>query len=249
MKIVAIIEARMGSTRLPGKVMKPILGKPVLEFLIERLKNVKLLDEIIVATTTNKEDKAIEDLTKKLKVKCFRGSEKDCLGRVLKAAKSIKADLIVETLGDCPLTDPKIIEKCIKTFLSGKYDYLNNALIHTFPNGLDVQVYPTKLLEEVDLLTDDPLDREHVTYYIYTHPEKYKIKILKATGELNWPKLAITLDTLEDYKLIKIIFENLYTKNKKFSALDIVRFLHNNPKLPNINKHIKRKIVAQKPRK
>jgi spore coat polysaccharide biosynthesis protein SpsF len=229
--------------------MKPILGRPVLELLIERLKNVKLLDDIVVATTLNKEDKVIEDLCKKIAVKCFRGSEKDCLGRVLKAAKSVKADLIVETLGDCPLTDPKIIEKCIKTFLSGKYDYLNNALERTYPDGLDVQVYKTKILEEVDSLTDDPLDREHGTYYIYTHPQKYKIKIVKAAGELNWPKLAITLDTIEDYKLIKIIFENLYPKNPKFSALDVVRFLRKNPKLLDINKHIKRKVVPKKPRK
>ena len=241
MKIAAIIEARMGATRFPGKIIKPILGKPVLELLVERLKKVKLLDEIVIATTLNKSDNVLEKLSKKINVRCFRGSEKDVLARVLEAAKFVKADIIVETLGDCPLTDPRIIEKCIKTFLKGNYDYLANALKPSFPNGLDVQVYPTKILEEVASLTNDPLDREHVTLYIYSHPEKYKIKNLWATGELFWPELAITLDTPQDYQLIKIIFEALYPKNPDFTAYDVVRFLRQNPKLLKINKKVKRK--------
>lgn len=245
MKIVAIVETRMSSTRLPGKSMKRILGRPVLALLIERLKNVRLLDDIVVATTVKKEDDVIERLSKKLGVGCFRGSEKDVLKRVLKTAKRVQADLIIEVLGDCPLIDPQLVEKGIKIFLKGDYDYLNNALERSFPNGLDFQIYPVKVLEEVNRLTDDPLDREHVTLYIYSHPERYKIKILRASGELYWPKLAITLDTPQDFKLIKIIFENLYPKNPQFTAFDVVRFLRANPKLLKINKDVKRKTVKR----
>lgn len=244
-KIAAIIEARMTSTRLPGKHMKKILGKQILALLIERLKNVKPLDQIVIATTINKEDRAIEELSRKLGVKCFRGSEDDVLGRVLKAAKKVQADLVVEVLGDCPLIDPQLVEEGIKIFLKGNYDYLNNALERTYPDGFDFQIYPVKILEEVDVLTKNPLDREHVTLYIYTHPEKYKIKILRAKGELDWPELAITLDTHEDFKLIKIIFEALYPKNPQFTAYDVVRFLRANPKLLTINKDIKRKRVKR----
>lgn len=241
MKIAAIIEARMSSTRLPGKHLKLILGKPVLGLLIERITRVDLIDEIIITTTINEKDKIFEDLAKKNGVKCFRGSESDVLDRVLKAAQMVKADIIVETLGDCPLIDPAIITRCIKTFLIGDYDYVANALEQTFPNGFDVQVYPTQILKEVDKLTRDPLDREHVTRYIYNHSKKYKIKNIKAKGELYWPELAVTLDTNEDYKLIKIIFENLYPKKTDFNAYDVVRFLRKNPQLLNINKNIIRK--------
>lgn len=243
MKIAAIIEVRMGSTRLPGKHMKPILGKPALELLIERVKRVKLIDTVVIATTTNKKDDVFKNLANKTKVKLFRGSEEDVLSRVLKAAHSVKADIIVETLGDCPLTDPAIITRCIKTFLTSDCDYLANALEQTFPNGFDVQVYPTKILDEVVKLTTNLLDREHVTRYIYNHPKKYKIKNIKARGELYWPQLAITLDTAEDYKLIKIIFENLYTKNPDFNAYDIVRFLKRNPQLLKINEKVTRKVI------
>ena len=242
MKIVATIEARMSSSRLPGKVMKSILGKPALALLIERLKRAKLLDDLVVATTINKKDQVIEDLSKKIKIKCFRGSEEDVLGRVLKAAKSVNADLIVEITGDCPLIDPEIVQECIKFFLDGNYDYVSNGgPKKTFPNGLSVQVFPTKILEEVDSLTDDPLDREHVSLYIYNHPEKYKLGYYKARGELHWPELTITFDTTQDYQLIKTIFEALYPKNPRFTALDVVRFLRANPELTKINKNSKRR--------
>jgi spore coat polysaccharide biosynthesis protein SpsF len=244
MKIVAIIEARMGSTRLAGKHLKKILGRPVLELLVERVKKTPSINKIVLATTTQKRDDILEKLAKKINIKCFRGSEDDVLGRVLAAAQSTQADLIVETLGDCPLTDPELIEQCIQVFLQNNYDYVSNSLKRTFANGFDVQVYPTKILAEVDGLTDDPIDREHVTTYIYQHPKKYKIKNISAKGDLHWPELVITLDTPKNLQLIKVIFENLYPKNSSFSALDIVRFLRKNPQLLKINKNIKRKVIV-----
>jgi len=237
MKIISTIEARMTSSRLPGKVLKEILGKPALELLIERLKAVKEIEEIVVATTVNKTDDIIEALCRRLKVRCFRGSENDVLSRVLQAAQSVKADIIVEITGDCPLADPDLIRTCLKTFLEGDYDYLSNgSLKRTFPDGLDVQVFPVKVLQEVSTLTHDPSDREHVSHYIYTHPERYKLKNYEADKELHWPELAITLDTPEDLILITRIFEALYPKDRLFSAYDIVRFLRANPELTSVNK-------------
>jgi len=236
MKIVATIEARMASTRFPGKVLKPVFGKPLLGLLIERLKRVELIDEIVVATTVNDKDDAIESFCKNINVKCFRGSEEDVLKRVLDAAKSVNADLIVEITGDCPLIDPDIARECIKLFLQGNYDYVSNGCLEkTLPDGLAVQVFPVKVLEEVNSLTKNPVDHEHVSLYIYKHPEKYRLKNYRAEGELYWPELAITLDTQGDYELIKKIYEELYPENNKFTAYDIVRLLRANTDLIALN--------------
>lgn len=241
LKIVATIEARMTSTRLPGKVLKPIIGKPVLELLIERLQCAKNINEIVVATTVNNTDDAIINLCNQLNVKYFRGSEEDVLERVLDAAKSVSADLIVEITGDCPLIDPTIVDECIQTFLEGDYDYVSNTIERSYPDGLDVQVFPVSVLEEVNNLTDNPIDHEHVSLYIYEHPERYRLKNLKANGEMFWPELGITLDTQEDYELLCLIFEELYPINPNFSALDIVKLLRDRPELIDINKKIERK--------
>lgn len=241
MKIVATIEARMTSTRLPGKVLKSILGRPVLELLIERLKKVKRLDEIVVATTINDTDQPINDLCDRLNVKYFRGSEEDVLKRVLDAAKSVSADLIVEITGDCPFVDPDIVNHCLDVFNEGEYDFVSNTISRTFPVGLDVRIFPVRVLEEVNSLTDNPIDHEHVSIYIYEHPERYRIRNIEAKGELFWPELGITLDTMEDYELITKIFEELYPEKPYFSALDIVRLLREKPELTEINCHIRRK--------
>ncbi len=241
MKIVATIEARMTSTRLPGKVLKPVLRRPVLELLIERLQRVERIDEIVVATTINDTDQPIIDLCDRLNIRYFRGSEEDVLKRVLDAAKSVSADLIVEITGDCPFVDPDIVNQCLDIFMEGEYDFVSNTISRTFPVGLDVRIFPVHVLEEVNSLTDDPIDHEHVSIYIYEHPERYRLRNIEAEGELFWHDLGITLDTREDYELISKIFEELYPKNPYFSALDIVRLLREKPELIEINRHIRRK--------
>ena len=236
MKIISTIEARMTSSRLPGKVVKEIMGRPALELLIERLRSVKEIQEIVVATTINKTDDVIEELCRRLKVKCFRGSENDVLGRVCGAVQSVSGDIIIEITGDCPLVDPDIIRTCLKLYLEGQCDYLSNgSLKRTFPDGLDVQVFSAKALEEINRLSSDPVDREHVTHYFYTHPEQFRLKNYEANDELCWPELAITLDTPEDLRLITAIFEALYPSNRLFSAYDIVRYLKANPDLVTMN--------------
>ena len=144
MKIVCTIEARMRSSRLPNKVMLPILDRPMLELMIERLRRVPQIDEIVIATTDHESCQPIVELAEKIGVGCYRGSEDDVLDRVLKAAQSANADVIVETTGDCPVIDPQIVSETIETFKQSDVDYCANVLERTFPRGMDVQVFPTK---------------------------------------------------------------------------------------------------------
>lgn len=240
-RIAATIEARMTSSRLPGKVLMPLAGRPALERLIERLSRSLFIDEIVVATTKNKTDDAIVTLCEDIDCGYFRGSEDDVLRRVLDAANSAKADIIVEITGDCPLIDHRHIDAVIELFFSGDYDYASNTIERSFPDGFDVQVFPTKVLSKVDKLTKDPIDRVHVSYYIYSHPEQFKLANYKAVGELHWPELRVTLDEEKDYKLIEAIFNGLISWNKDFSALDVVRLLRSNPELLEINAGVRTK--------
>lgn len=235
-KIVATIEARMTSTRLPGKVLMPLVGKPVLSHLIERLQRSVHLDEICVATTTNAQDDAIEELARSLGVACFRGSESDVLGRVVAAARSVEADIIVEITGDCPATDPRLIDQGIETFFESGADYVANNLEPTFPRGgFEVQVFKTSTLEEVASLTTDPIDRTHVSYYIYQHPEQYRLKNFAASPMATAPQLRVVLDEPADYALITRVFEHLYPHKPDFTVEDVVQYLLQNPDVAQIN--------------
>ncbi len=243
-KIVATIEARMTSTRLPGKVLMNLAGRPALERMIERVRRSKYLDEIVVATTINKADEPIVKLANRIDLKYFRGSEMDVLARVVGAAQSVKADLIVELTGDCPLMDWRLVDRGIKEFFRHPCDCAANIVMRSFPDGFDVQVYPAKLLAQVAKLTDDPLDREHVSRYIYQNEDKkYKIRHWLSSKKYFWPQLRITLDEKDDYILINRIFEALLNKKQDFSYIDVINFLRNNPDLLKINQHVKAKKI------
>jgi len=233
MKVIATVEARMCSTRLPGKIMLEIKGKPLLQIFLERASKSKLINEIIVATTTNPKDDAIVNLCKKLNFRYYRGSEDDVLDRVLQAAKSLEANIIVELISDNPLIDPKVIDNAIQYFLSSKYDYISNFQPLTFPSGIGVQIFYLKVLEEVSSLTNDPFDRENVTWYIYHHKERYKCGNYSAPEYLKDRKLRLDLDYIEDYEFIKKIFENF--DDFHFSLKDVMDFLKKNPELRKIN--------------
>lgn len=242
-KIVATIEARYASTRLPGKTLLKICGKPTLELIIERLRRSKFINEIVVATTVNPDCGPIEELSRRLEVGCFRGSEEDVLDRVLKAAKAYNADVIVEFCGDETLIDPELADKVIAHYLNNDFDYVSNILNRRYPRGLDTQVFATKVLEEVSRLTNDPADRENVSLYIYEHPERYKLGSVDAPEELNYPDWRWTLDTEDDFSFIKTVYEALYPKKKNFDSYDILDYLNKNPHLVDINRHIKQKAV------
>lgn len=245
-KIIVTIEARMGSSRLPGKVLLPLAGKPALARMIDRIKSAKFIDEIVVATTINSDDDQIVKLAKDSGVKFFRGSEKDVLNRVLGAARSVGGDIIVELTGDCPLMDGRLIDRSIDEYFQSGSDYASNIIKRTYPDGFDVQVFSVNTLSKVDSLTKDPIDRVHVSYFIYNHPEIFKLHNWEPKdAELVWPDLRLTLDEKEDYELIDLIFKNFSVAQSDFSALEIVNFLKQNPKFTMINKYVRTKQASE----
>ncbi|MBM4159350.1 MAG: hypothetical protein FJ216_11315 [Ignavibacteria bacterium] len=245
-KIVSTIEARMTSTRLPGKVLMIAGGKPLLQILIERLTKSRLINEIIVATTINKEDDVIIELCKSIGIKYFRGSENNVLERVCGAARSANADILVQITGDCPLIDPKIVDEAIEIFLER---YPENKLISntgpeiSMPAGFDVQVYMAEDLYEINDNNPDELEREHVSYAFYkeANKNKYRPYHIKYKGELNRPDLRVTLDYESDYKLIRAIYEELSKESEFFSAVEIIKWIDKNSGLMNSRLNIKKK--------
>ena len=241
-RVVAIIEARMTSTRLPGKVLFKVCGKPLLGHLIERLKRARRLDDIVVATSENKSDDPISKLASDMNVGCYRGSEHDVLNRVLSAAITFNADTIVEITGDCPALDPQVVDRCVDAFIQKGVDYVANRSEPSYPGGMDVRVFPTKILKEVEVISrDDKAAREHVSLPITESPEKYKIYYLKAPPEFQMPELKVELDEKNDYKMIKKLFEALYPIKPEFSLEDIISYVKNHPEILEINCDVKRK--------
>lgn len=241
MKVVAIIQARMTSTRLPGKVLKTVLEKPLLEYQLERVSSSKLIDEIVVATTINKSDDPIIKLCNKLGVLTYRGSEEDVLSRYYEAAKQFNADVIVRLTSDCPLIDPEIIDQVIKLYITQKdvLDYVSNTLIRTYPRGLDTEVFSFRALQVTYEKARLKSEREHVTAYIYKNPDKFQLKNLSYVRDLS--KHRWTVDTKEDFELIKQILESLYTNNQMFTMKDVLCLLDKNPSLFYLNAHIEQK--------
>ncbi len=229
MKTVATIEARMRSTRLPGKVLKEICGKPMLELMIERVKRCKGLDDLVVATAVHPSCDGIEALARRLDVACCRGSEEDVLDRVLKAAASVDADVIVELTGDCPLIDPEVIDTIVTAYFESGADYCANVLHRTYPAGMDAQVFSYPVLERVSALTQNPSDREHVSLYIYTHPEVFSLHNVESGLSPRLAEWRLVVDTTEDFELISRVFQALYPVKPAFNLMDIVELLESNP--------------------
>lgn len=243
MKIVGIICARMGSSRLRGKMMMDLAGKPVLGRIIERSSRSRFLNDLIVATSINKENDCIEQYCKKEKVACFRGSEEDVLGRLCAALTSRKADVAVEIFGDEPLTDPEIMDHIIKYYLDNadKYDFVSNDLKTTYPPGTELEVYSVRALKDSASRTDNPLVREHGTLYMRQHPQSYRLYNIEAPSELRYPGMSIELDTEEDLRVVRVIYEKLYAANPKFTTLDVINFLKTHPEIGSINKDVQRR--------
>jgi spore coat polysaccharide biosynthesis protein SpsF len=241
-KIVATIEARMASSRLPGKVLLPLEQKNILWHLCERLKRVHSIDQIIIATTVNPAEDPIIEFAKENNIAYYRGSEEDVLLRVLETAKSVNANIIVEITGDCPLLDPDITEQAIQTYCKlvkeKQIDYVSNVLKKGFPLGLAVQVFSYDLLNEVHSKTTDAEDREHVSLYIYKEKGRYKTHHIECPAWLNYPEWRWTLDYPEDYDFIKEVYTALYPTNPNFTSRDIVAHLKNSPQTLELNANL-----------
>jgi spore coat polysaccharide biosynthesis protein SpsF len=240
-KIVMIVQARMTSTRLPGKVLKQVLDKPLLEYQIERLRQVQLVDEIVVATTTNQADDPIIDLCQHLSIPYFRGSEFDVLGRYYEAAITHQAETIIRVTADCPVIDPEVIDRVIQFYVQNQsaYDYVSNCLQRSYPRGMDVEVFSFESLQKAYVQATDPFEREHVTPFIYGHNKEYRLANLAAPDDQSQHRW--TVDTPEDFELIRRILESLYPKQPQFRLLDILTLLHHHPEWRVLNAHIQQK--------
>lgn len=243
MKVVAIIQARMGSSRLPGKILKPLVDKKVLDHVIQRVLKVPSIHSVVIATTTEPEDDIIVEQSKINGVHCYRGSKENVLSRYYNAAKEYDADVIVRITSDCPLIDPIITENVIQHFFDTEADYTSNKTTPTFPRGLDTEVFSMRALETCFEKAYNNIHTEHVTPYIYLHKEDFVI------SEYTWPKnyanYRWTLDTSEDYELITKMYEVLYKKDEIFDWLKGIALMEENPELVKINNEIRQKELGE----
>lgn len=222
-----IIQARMTSTRLPGKVMMKVMGRPLLDYQLERIRRVRNADLFVVATTNNRTDDIISEYCKKNEVNVFRGSEHDVLSRYFQAAMEYSIDNIVRVTADCPVIDPKLIEDLIACFTNKRresVDYVSNILERTYPRGMDCEIFSFNVLKMINEEALDDYSREHVTPYIYNNRDKFRVMGIK--GDVNYSGYRWTVDTPEDFSFIKAMLEYLYPLKNNFTLMDGIHYMN-----------------------
>jgi spore coat polysaccharide biosynthesis protein SpsF len=245
--VVATIEARMGSSRLPGKTLLPILGRPMLELLLERVRPAAGVDRVVVASSTEVADHAIADLCARLDVACHRGSEHDVRARILDAVREHRADILVKLTGDNPLVHHRLVESMLERFLASDCDLVTNGAMEysrvwheerTFPVGLNVQVLRVASLEDAAARFPDSPYKEHVTLDILAHPEIYHLEAFHAQGEfaaLHRPQWRFTVDTEADLAFVRAVFQALYQEGRPFTLDEVADFLCRRPEITALN--------------
>jgi spore coat polysaccharide biosynthesis protein SpsF len=244
-RIFAIVQARMGSTRLPGKVLKPLAGRPMLAHLLERLKTAQTLTGIVVATSTLPEDKVILDFAQGQGTTAFAGSAEDVLGRYVGAANAVQADVIVRITGDCPLNDPATVDRAVRYFLENDFDITieSNGTKRMSPRGLDVEVCSMEALLRADTLAQDGPSREHVMLYMYRHPDQFKVGFFPIPPELCHPDWRLCVDEPADFRLMEEIFARLDRPGHLIKFSEVAALFHREPALLEINQQVHQKIV------
>ncbi len=243
-RTVASIEARMGSSRLPGKILMDVAGKPSLTRHVERLRLCRTVQDVVVATSVDPRDDAVETWGEAEGVKVFRGSEEDVLGRVVEAHRMMGSELVVEVTGDSPLLDPQVIDMGVETFLANDCSVVSNTYRQTYPTGVDVQVFPFALLEEVSRTVADPAVREHVSLYFYEHPEMYRVIHLQAPDRWRAPHYRFCLDYPEDLAFVNAVYERLLPAHGPgFGVEEVMALLKREPELLAINIDCRKKAV------
>jgi spore coat polysaccharide biosynthesis protein SpsF len=239
--VTLIVQARMGSTRLPGKVLKPIAGRPMLSYQLERLRNASRVGQIVIATTSSPSDDAIVAFCDREGVECTRGSEQDVLSRYAEAAARYDARIVARVTSDCPLIDPGLIDFAVTEFESGgaPYDYLSNMIEPTWPYGMAVEIFTRTALMEADREATAPAEREHVTPFLYWRPQRYRLKSLVRSPDLSFHRW--TVDTPEDFDLVTRILEALYPRKPRFDLQDVLALLEEHPEWSRINAHVQQK--------
>ena len=229
----------MGSSRLPGKVLMDLAGKTTLTRILERLRRCKRLDEIVLATTTAEGDDVLATWADENGVPCYRGSEEDVLNRVVNAHRMMGSDIVVEITGDCPLLDAEIIDMGVGTYFANRCDVVNTVAESSYPQGLELQVFPLSLLEDVERRIDDSAVREHVSLHFYENPDKYRLLTLVAPARWHGPELRFQLDYPEDLGFIRTVYERLEPRfgGAGFGVGEIMDLLEREPSLKDINAH------------
>lgn len=239
MKTVAIIQARCGSSRFPEKVFANLSGHPLIWHVVNRVRNSSMVDEVVVATTTNPIDDKLYEWCVANSVPVNRGSENDVLNRFYETAKKFNADVVVRITADDPFKEPRLIDEAINTLVSETADYVCNNFPPTYPEGTDVEVLTFDALEKQELNSTSDYEREHVTQYIYHNPQDFKMLNLSNSEDLSY--LRWTIDTEKDFKMVKTIYDNLYSSDDKiFHMDDILKFLKDNPEVATMNSDVKR---------
>ena len=232
--ILTVLQARMSSSRLPGKVLRPILGRPMLGRHIDRLRRSRRLGRLVVATSSEASDDPIEAFCAGEGVGCFRGALQDVLGRFEGAASANDpVDHVMRLTGDCPLADPAIIDRLVDLHVEGRYDYSSNVRELTFPDGLDAEIMTRPVLRQAAGEAQDPYEREHVTAFIYRRPDRFRLGSLTndaALGHLRW-----TVDTAADFRMVEAVYAALLPRKESFDYADILAFLTANPDIAAIN--------------
>lgn len=226
---------------MPGKILLDLAGKAVLWRVIERVKKTKKLERVVIATTTNRTDDIVAALAAEMGVDVFRGSENNVLERYYLAAKHFKATHIVRITSDCPLIDPATIDEVVETHLSAGNDYTSNTLERTYPRGLDTEVFSFKALERAHQKATLQPEIEHVTYYIYTHRDQFRVANVAAPPHLRRPQYRLCVDEPDDYRLIKRIYEEIKDSNGIIDIRRVIEFLDGNPKIASMNAHVDQK--------
>lgn len=240
MKTVAIIQARMGSTRLPGKVLKEVMDKPLLAYELERVKCAALIDDIVIATTNETIDDEIVRFCELHNINVYRGSEADVLERYYEAAVQFDADIVVRLTSDCPLIDPDVIDQVVQLYKDEQpIDYVSNTLKRTYPRGLDTEVFSFEVLEKAHNKAILERDREHVTAYMYSNKDKFSFAYLE--NEEDYSHHRWTVDTEEDFDLVNRILQSIYPQNRLFTMNDVIELLNENYSWVKINAHIEQK--------
>lgn len=239
MNATCIVQARMGSNRMPGKIMRKLKGKPILWHVVERIKASKTVNQIIIATSDLEQDDIVNELASAMNIECIRGSEDDVLDRYVKASKIAKNEVLIRITSDCPLIDPKTIDKCVERFIDDKCDYLAPTCEGGILRGLDTEVFSKKTLIDVSRIAKKKSYREHVTLYIYKHPEKYVINRVKLDNKYSHPTWRLCVDEEVDYILMSKIYDKLYKENEIIDINDVVDYLNKNENLIKINSSVK----------
>lgn len=239
--IVTVIQARAGSTRLPNKVMRPLAGKPLLARMVERVAAAELSGTVVVATTTHPSDDPIAALCRAEGVRCFRGDANDLLDRHYRAGLEYHAGTVIKIPSDCPLIDPRIIDRVIGFYLAhpGVFDYAGNLHPATYPDGNDVEIMTMAALETAWREATRPLQREHTTPYLWENPDRFRLgNVVWETGLDYSMTHRWTVDYEEDYHFVRAVYEALYPANPRFSLEDILAFLAEHPEIEAINRHL-----------